>query len=616
MNVPKLGAQWNNYLYRYDQLNRLTALTVLRQSQAGGSLTLSAEHNEGFTYDGNGNILTAYRNGTATGSPLAMDNLSYSYNRDQFGRLQNNKLNYLTDQVPAGNYATDLDSQLPDNYKYDAIGNLTQDVQAGLTSVDWTVYGKIRSITNSAGLLSYSYDAGGNRVSKATSSLSTYYVRDAQGNPLAVYETTPGGTTTWREQQLYGSSRLGLWQPNVNLANGNVTTTWNTLGNKRYELTNHLGNVLATITDRRLQHSSNSTTVDYYDAEVTSAQDYYAFGALQPGRQVATDTYRYGFNGKENDNDAGKGLGNEQDYGMRIYDPRIARVLSVDPLTKNYPWYTPYQFAANSPIAGLDKDGGEFKFYLIRLINENGTVKIKTTNVVTINDPLSFKVSINDAPPTEISPNLKDYGIQLNFVEYKGSFVSMPKGYSPKNLPDLNDPAWKQTISYDKAKKVLDGVNSLKGLLHIESLEDIPKLITDQIKDKVDGVGKEVAAKIILVKEEFTIPNAHFVSRHGAGTTLAEQYNRATTGVTPDGKQGRPVNASRFISNVIQLEALNKAKQIYNTTGKTSFTFDMGYTVGEGYLKGGDNGHVTTTSDVQAVFRNGQPYTLYPELKK
>ncbi|GAB2700602.1 hypothetical protein GCM10027037_26820 [Mucilaginibacter koreensis] len=359
VNVPKLGAQWNNYLYRYDQLNRLTALTVLRQSQAGGSLTLSAEHNEGFTYDGNGNILTAYRNGTATGSPLAMDNLSYSYNRDQFGRLQNNKLNYLTDQVPAGNYNTDLDSQLPDNYKYDNIGNLTQDVQAGLTSVDWTVYGKIRSITNSAGTLNYSYDAGGNRVSKATSSLSTYYVRDAQGNPLAVYETA-GGTTTWREQQLYGSSRLGLWQPNVNLANGNNNVSWNTLGNKRYELTNHLGNVLATITDRRLQHTSNNSTVDYYDAEVTSAQDYYAFGALQPGRQISSDAYRYGFNGKENDNDAGKGLGNEQDYGMRIYDPRVGRFLSVDPLMPKYPELTPYQFASNRPIDGVDLEGLEW----------------------------------------------------------------------------------------------------------------------------------------------------------------------------------------------------------------------------------------------------------------
>jgi RHS repeat-associated protein len=69
-------------------------------------------------------------------------------------------------------------------------------------------------------------------------------------------------------------------------------------------------------------------------------------------------TYRFGFNGKENDNGV-KGLGNQQDYGMRIYDPRVGRFLSVDPLTKNYPWYTPYQFAGNSPIANIDLDGAE-----------------------------------------------------------------------------------------------------------------------------------------------------------------------------------------------------------------------------------------------------------------
>jgi RHS repeat-associated protein len=69
-------------------------------------------------------------------------------------------------------------------------------------------------------------------------------------------------------------------------------------------------------------------------------------------------TYRFGFNGKENDNGV-KGLGNQQDYGMRIYDPRVGRFLSVDPLSKSYPWYTPYQFAGNKPIWAVDLDGLE-----------------------------------------------------------------------------------------------------------------------------------------------------------------------------------------------------------------------------------------------------------------
>ena len=91
-----------------------------------------------------------------------------------------------------------------------------------------------------------------------------------------------------------------------------------------------------------------------------AANDYYPFGMQMPGRKYsqAGGGYRYGFNGKENDNEV-KGEGNQQDYGMRIYDPRVGKFLSVDPLTKKYPWYTPYQFAGNMPIQFVDLDGAE-----------------------------------------------------------------------------------------------------------------------------------------------------------------------------------------------------------------------------------------------------------------
>jgi len=81
-----------------------------------------------------------------------------------------------------------------------------------------------------------------------------------------------------------------------------------------------------------------------------------------PGRKYnAGNGYRYGFNGKEKDNEV-KGDGNQQDYGLRIYDPRLGRFLSTDPLAKSYPMLTPYQFASNSPIAGVDLDGMEFYY--------------------------------------------------------------------------------------------------------------------------------------------------------------------------------------------------------------------------------------------------------------
>ncbi len=47
------------------------------------------------------------------------------------------------------------------------------------------------------------------------------------------------------------------------------------------------------------------------------------------------------------------------DFGARIYDARVGRFLSVDPLTKEYPELTPYQFAGNMPIWAIDLDGLE-----------------------------------------------------------------------------------------------------------------------------------------------------------------------------------------------------------------------------------------------------------------
>ncbi|RFM25567.1 RHS repeat domain-containing protein, partial [Deminuibacter soli] len=128
---------------------------------------------------------------------------------------------------------------------------------------------------------------------------------------------------------------------------------------KLFELTNHLGNVLATVSDRRQLVSLNNTTIDHYEPVLLSATDYYPFGMEMPGRVYSGGKYRYGFNGKENDNEV-KGEGNQQDYGMRIYAPRLGRFLSVDPLSPKYPELTPYQFASNRPIDGIDQDGLEY----------------------------------------------------------------------------------------------------------------------------------------------------------------------------------------------------------------------------------------------------------------
>ncbi|MBC9914074.1 RHS repeat domain-containing protein [Chitinophaga varians] len=93
------------------------------------------------------------------------------------------------------------------------------------------------------------------------------------------------------------------------------------------------------------------------DATVFSATDYAPFGMQMVGRKWSlSGGYRYGFNGKENDNEV-KGEGNQQDYGMRVYDPRIGKFLSVDPLTANYPDLGAYTYAADNPIRLIDVQG-------------------------------------------------------------------------------------------------------------------------------------------------------------------------------------------------------------------------------------------------------------------
>ncbi|MFW5983399.1 MAG: RHS repeat-associated core domain-containing protein, partial [bacterium] len=88
-----------------------------------------------------------------------------------------------------------------------------------------------------------------------------------------------------------------------------------------------------------------------------SSTTYYPFG--MPLKSRALQTYRFGFKGMESDPEWTGNNVITYDYGFRIYDTRIARFLSVDPLTSNYPHYTPYQFAGNKPIWCIDIDGLE-----------------------------------------------------------------------------------------------------------------------------------------------------------------------------------------------------------------------------------------------------------------
>jgi len=121
-----------------------------------------------------------------------------------------------------------------------------------------------------------------------------------QGNVLAVYKRRSHEDDSEElyltEQHIYGSARLGMRKPDLLLAKSDedveidLTMSSRALGEKRYELTNHLGNVLAVVSDKRLPND---------EPDVVSVSDYYPYGMLMPERTSNAEEYRYGFNTQE-----------------------------------------------------------------------------------------------------------------------------------------------------------------------------------------------------------------------------------------------------------------------------------------------------------------------------
>jgi RHS repeat-associated protein len=82
----------------------------------------------------------------------------------------------------------------------------------------------------------------------------------------------------------------------------------------------------------------------------------HSFGSPMPSRSFSASSYKYGFNGKEKDDEV-KGGGNSLDFGMRIYDSRLGRWSTIDPYYREYTSISPYSFALNKPIIYVDSDG-------------------------------------------------------------------------------------------------------------------------------------------------------------------------------------------------------------------------------------------------------------------
>ncbi|MEI6348307.1 MAG: RHS repeat-associated core domain-containing protein [Bacteroidota bacterium] len=255
------------------------------------------------------------------------------------------------------------------------------------------------------------------------------------------------------ERPIYGSSRVGIdtrqgvaGNTQLELIGYTAPTSGiltNVLGLKQYEFSNHLGNVLTTVSDKKIPVDvGNDGTIDYYMADITSASDYYPFGSPLDGRTFSSDKYRFGFNGQEKDDEV-KGEGNSLDFGARIYDSRLGRWLGCDPLAVKYPNLSPYNYCANNPIKFVDYDG---KDYGVVVDNASHTMivvaNIYTTDNKTFNQACNGVSEINSIVKT-VSVDGVDYTLSFQIkvippIIKKESFIRDGVEYQIQDNPAVN----------------------------------------------------------------------------------------------------------------------------------------------------------------------------------
>jgi hypothetical protein len=119
-----------------------------------------------------------------------------------------------------------------------------------------------------------------------------------------------------------------------------------------------LGNVMATVSDRKIAHRNNSSMIDYYIADVISAQDYYPFGMIMPGRVLTSGNgYRFSFNTQEKADEIA-GAGDHTTAMFWEYDTRLGRRWNLDPVYNASE--SRYSVNADNPIYYTDPFG-DFK---------------------------------------------------------------------------------------------------------------------------------------------------------------------------------------------------------------------------------------------------------------
>ena len=295
------------YKFTYDGLSRLMNATY---GETAGINTNTNRFSENVTaYDKNGNIKTLQRYGqTAASSYGLIDNLTFT--------LAGNQLSRVDDAAAASAYNGGFEFKdgvkQANEYTYDSNGNLTKDLNKGISTITYNVLNLPNMVTFSDGsTIAYTYGAAGTKLKTVHKTGSTTTTTDYCGN--VVYEN--------------GVQKLLLTDE------GYVTLSD---GKYHYYLKDHQGNNRVVI--------NQSGTVE-------ETNHYYPFGGVFAS---TGNTQPYKYNGKELD--AKKGL-NWYDYGARHYDAALGRFTTNDRFAEKYHSMSPYQYGANNPVKHIDVNG-------------------------------------------------------------------------------------------------------------------------------------------------------------------------------------------------------------------------------------------------------------------